>query len=164
MYTVETKHGLKTVSTQGCGCVFRQSMKLPCRHILALRKNLKKPLFDAECCDKRWTSQYYRQTQRLFSSLSSAPSVTVSQHDSRNERKLSQHEKFRKANILTTELATVISEASHSHYYQRLDLIKKLIDSWKNGEEMALCTVDEGWYSSFLPYFLPYFISLSFLL
>ena len=53
MYTVETKHGLKTVSTQGCGCVFRQSMKLPCRHILALRKNLKKPLFDAECCDKR---------------------------------------------------------------------------------------------------------------
>ena len=70
---------------------------------------------------------------------------------------MSQHEKFRKANILTAELAIVVSEASRSHYYQRLDLIKKLIDSWKNGEEMAWCTIDEGWYSSFLPYFLPYF-------
>ena len=35
VYTIETKHGLKTVSTQDYGCVFRQSMKLPCCHILA---------------------------------------------------------------------------------------------------------------------------------
>ena len=118
-------------------------MKLPCRHILALRKKLKEPLFDVECCDKHWTSNYYRQT-RLFSNLPSSPSVTVSHHNSRNEHKLSQHEKFQKANILTTEIASVVSEASHLHFYQQLDLLKELIDGWENGEEMALCSVDEG--------------------
>ena len=145
VYTVETSNGLKNVSMQDCECVFRQSMKLPCRHMFALRKNLREPLFDAECCDRRWTSHYYRQTQRLFSNLPSAPSVTLSRHDSRNERKLSQHEKFRKANILTTELATIVSEASRHHFYRRLDLLKELLDCWKNGEEMALCVVDEGY-------------------
>ena len=144
VYTVETNSGLKTVSTKDCNCVFRQSMKLPCRHMLVLRKNLKEPLFDAECCDERWTSHYYRQTQRLFSSLPSAPSVTVSLHNSKSERKLSQQEKFRKANILTTELAAVVSEASRHHFYRRLELLKELIDGWKNGDEMALSMVDEG--------------------
>ena len=62
-FTVETSNGFKIVSVNGCECIFRQSMKLPCRHMLALRKKLKEPLFDAECCDKRWTSQYYRETQ-----------------------------------------------------------------------------------------------------
>ena len=119
-------------------------MKLPCRHILALRLMLKESLYDAECCDKRWTYSYYRQTQRLFSDLPAAPSVTVSHYDSRKERKLSQHEKFRKANILTTELATIVSEASRRQFYRRLDVLKELMDGWKTGEEMAVCTVDEG--------------------
>ena len=38
----------------------------------------------------------------------------------------------------------MVSEASHLHFYRRLDLLKELIDGWKNGEEMALCSVDEG--------------------
>ena len=81
---------------------------------------------------------------KLKDGLPAAPSVTVSHYDSRKERKLSQHEKFCKANILTTELATVVSEASRRQFYQRLDVLKELIDGWKNGEEMAVCTVDEG--------------------
>ena len=93
MYTVQTNDGLKVVSTKDCECIFRQSMKLPCRHILALRKKLKEPLLDVECCDKRLTSNYYRQTQRLFSNLPSSPSVTLSHHNSRNEHKLRNSER-----------------------------------------------------------------------
>ena len=99
VFTVETNDGLKVVSTSDYECVFRQSMKLPCCHLLALRKELKQPLYDAECCDKRWTTSYYCQIQRLFSGLPAAPSVTVFQQDSRKERKLSQQEKFQLSSV-----------------------------------------------------------------
>ena len=35
-FTVETSNGFKTVSVNGYECIFRQSMKLRCRHMLAL--------------------------------------------------------------------------------------------------------------------------------
>ena len=141
---VQTSDGIKVVSLTSCDCVFHKSMKLPCRHIFALRKNLSQPLFDSSICDKRWTSSYYRATQRIFSSLSTScnPSVAITKIDSK-QRKLSGHEKFRKANVLTTNLAVVISEVSHIHFYQRLDLVEELI-YWKSGEEVALSVIDEG--------------------
>ena len=76
--------------------------------------------------------------------MPSSASVDVSFLDCPKKRKLTQHEKFRKANMLSTELATVISEASHTHFYRRLKLLKDLIDSWKSGTEVALADVDEG--------------------
>ena len=86
----------------------------------------------------------YRATQRLFSDFPSAPSVDISFHSYPKNRKLTQHEKFRKASMLTTQLATVVSEASHVHFYRRLDLLKELIDSWKSGTEVTLADIDSG--------------------
>jgi zinc finger SWIM domain-containing protein 3 len=143
-YEVKTSEGTKTVSTMDCACIFRRSMKLPCRHIFALRKQLEAPLFDSKCCANRWTLGYYRDTQRVFNSLPATPSLDVSFVDARKQRKLTQHEKFRKATILTTELATIVSEASHIHFYRRLGLLKDLIASWKSGMEVALADVDSG--------------------
>ena len=39
-YTINTSKGTLTVSPNSCHCDFASSMKLPCRHILALRKEL----------------------------------------------------------------------------------------------------------------------------
>ena len=139
IYRVKTSEGMKTVSLEDCECIFRSSMRLPCRHIFALRKKLGISLFDSQCCAKRWTIGYYRDTQRIFCNT-----IDVSFIDSPKQRKLTQHEKFRKANMLTTELAAVISEASHTHFYRRLELLKDLIDSWKSGTEVALADLDEG--------------------
>lgn len=36
VYKIETSEGMKAVTTMECGCIFQRSMKLPCRHILAL--------------------------------------------------------------------------------------------------------------------------------
>lgn len=142
-YVVQTSEGMRTVSVD-CECTFRKSMKLPCKHMFALRSKLELSLYDGQSCDKRWTSSYYKATQRIFSSLPSTPSIDVSIFDSTKQRKLSQHEKFRKATMLTTELAAVASQASHTHFYRRLELLKDLIDSWKSGTEVALAEVDEG--------------------
>ena len=53
---------------------------------------------------------------------------------------------FKKANMITTELAAVISESSHIHFHRQLNLVKELIKYWKSGEEIALklTEIDEG--------------------
>lgn len=145
-YLVKTSEGMKIVSLDDCECIFRISMQLPCRHMFALRKKLGISLFDGKCCAERWTVGYYRATQRIFCEMPSSSSIDVSFLEYPKQRKLTQHEKFRKANMLTTELAAVISEASHTHFYRRLELIKDLIDNWKSGTEVALADVDDGNY------------------
>ena len=112
--------------------------------MFALRKMLGFSLFDDQCCAKRWTIEYYRTTQRSFCDMPSATSIDVSFLEVPKRRKLTQHEKFRKANMLTTELAAVISESSHIHFYRWLELLKDLIDSWKSGTEVALADLDTG--------------------
>jgi zinc finger SWIM domain-containing protein 3 len=145
IFTVETNDGVKIVAEQSCECVFYKSMRLPCRHIFALRKSLGISIFEPNICEKRWTSEYYKSTQRIFLDFPSTPSVTtVFFSNSKKQRALSQHEKFRKANMITTELAAVISESSQIHFHRRLSLVKKLIEYWKSGEEVALTEIDDA--------------------
>lgn len=146
-YVVDTSEGNKVVSLTDCYCVFRKSMLLPCRHMLALRIMLKEPVFDSTICEKRWTSAYYRSTQRLFSTHSSQPSLSVME-SAKQKRKLSQHEKYRKALLLTSELASVASGASHIHFHRRIKLLQELIDHWKGGREVGLVDLNEGEYTS----------------
>lgn len=70
-----------------------------------------------------------KQPKELYFTLTPTPSgaVSVSFSEIKKPTKLSQHQKFRKASYLTTELATVISETSHTHFYRRLELVKDLI-------------------------------------
>lgn len=58
-------------------------------------------------------------------------------------RKLSQHEKFRKASVQASELASVASLASNIHFQRRIALLKDLAERWKNGTEVALVDLDE---------------------
>lgn len=114
----------KVVSLSNCQCIFSNSMSLPCRHIFALRAKIGKPLFDGSLCDKLWTLMYYRDTQRLFSSSTAEPRVIQTTSKINSRRKLSQHEKYRKALVFTSELASVASEASHVHFKRRLDVLE----------------------------------------
>lgn len=143
-YSVETSEGEKRVSLTDCECIFRRSMLLPCRHMFALRSKLGQPLYASDLCDKQWTTAYYRSTQRLFSSANHNPEVVLTESTSKPVRNMSQHEKFRKAVVLTSELASVVSVASNVHFQRRMKLLKDLIKHWKCGEEVDLVEVDEG--------------------
>ena len=63
-------------------------------------------------------------------------------YSKQHRKKLSQHQKFRKASILTTELASVASEASNMHFERCIDTLRQLLAFWKNGDEVALTKVD----------------------
>lgn len=142
-YVIQTSEGLKKVGLSICECVFNKSMLLPCRHIFALRRELDEPLYDASICDQRWTSAYYKSTQRIFSSQSIQPTLVV-KSSKKHVRKLTQHQKFREASIITAELASVTCFASSIHFRRRIELLKELVSYWKNGEEVALVEVDES--------------------
>ena len=77
---------------------------------------LGKPLYDPKICDNRWTFAYYQSTQRIFVSSSSSSSLAITVSKSKDVRKLSQHEKYRKAVVLTSELASVASVTSSVHF------------------------------------------------
>ena len=66
--------------------------------------------------------------------------VTVT--SAKHRQALTQHQKFREASIITSELASVASVASNVHYARRIDLLKELIDFWKNGQEVGLVEID----------------------
>lgn len=145
VYTIETSEGVKNVSVMECDCLFRTSMMLPCRHILALRKKLCEPLYDEDLCNNRWTSKYYHETQRIFLDRSASASTALQVTQATSKRSiLSQHQKYRKAVVLTSELASIASEASGVHFDRRLNLLKHLVDFWKCGEEVGLTKVDSG--------------------
>ena len=146
-YFVDTSEGKKTVTSNDCTCMFRKSMLLPCRHIFAFRGKFGHDLYDPNLCDERWTTLYYRSTQRLFSSSRPTPELMIRECSSSKHRKLSQHEKFRKAAVLTSELASVISVSSNVHFQRRIKLVKDLIDYWKRSEEVGLVEVDKGNFS-----------------
>ena len=82
---------------------------------------------------------YYRSTQRLSSVYSAQLSVQLVTSSKEHRRKLSQHQKFRKASIVTTELA---SDASNVHFKRRIKVLKELVSRWKDGEEVALVEVN----------------------
>ena len=140
-YTVQTSEGQIDVSLLDCNCMFRTSMSLPCRHMLKLRKKLGEPLYHADICDRRWTIAYYKTTQRLFSSSTIDPAV-VTTMSKNHKHKHSQHEKFRKASLLTAELASIASEASGIHYSRRIEVLKDLIEHWKRNDEVVVTEVD----------------------
>lgn len=92
-YSVETSEGEKRVSLTDCECIFRRSMLLPCRHMFALRSKLGQPLYASDLCDKRWTTAYYRSTQRLFSSANHNPEVVLTESTSKPVRNMRSSEK-----------------------------------------------------------------------
>ena len=150
VFTIKSKRGNLQVCCEKCHCDFFTSMKLPCRHILALRKHPNCPLFCKSLCDKRWTKDHYFASHRIFKSCEQpslcevdelaedhdSPSITVGR--CKEKKVLSQHEKYRKAFEVTRTLASLASEASGKLFQTRLATLQHILELWKDGKEVAI--------------------------
>ena len=145
-YTVNSSEGSRVVSLHDCTCLFRKSIKLPCRHMLALRISLQKPLYDPTLCETRWTSDYYNHHQRIFANLDSVAVHNISHIPQKSTSVLSTQQKYKKAalDLITTELASITSESSGILFDRRIELLQELISSWKEGKEISLMESDSG--------------------
>ena len=129
-YRVTTSEGDKLVSLENCMRLHVSHLNAPCCHMLALCSNSQvgEPLYDPTLCDEQWTYGYYRSTQRLFAEKSSPSSSLLVTTATKSSRPLSQHEKYRKALLLSSELASVASAASNVHFEHRIELLSRFTD------------------------------------
>ena len=66
-FLIASSEGNIHVTASTCECTSWKSMKLPCRHILAVRAKLEVDLFEETLCDRRWSANYFKRSQRIFS-------------------------------------------------------------------------------------------------
>ena len=134
-YEIQTSEGLLTVLPDSCCCNFYSSMRLPCRHLFALCSLLNLPLFVPDLCDICWTSHYYKANCRMISRAPESHS-SLSIQSVEKVKVLSQHQKFRKANILAGKLATLASEVARYHFDRRIEIL--FVKVWEDVKEVAI--------------------------
>ena len=54
--------GNLSVTSSSCQCGFASTMKLPCRHVFAVRELLKSPLYSEVGVADRWKLSYMKKT------------------------------------------------------------------------------------------------------
>ena len=65
-FEISSSEGRLEVTASACTCSSWLLMKLPCRHILAARSKLGMDSFDETLFDTRWSSEYYKASQRVL--------------------------------------------------------------------------------------------------
>lgn len=65
-FIASSSEGELTITASSCTCMFRLSLRLPCRHILVARAELGLDLFHEDLCDRRWSAEYFKAKQRIF--------------------------------------------------------------------------------------------------
>lgn len=148
-FAVNSTQGMISTSTTNCECCFHRAMRLPCRHIFALRLQLGLSLFCPELCNPRWGRNYYQENHLAF--LQTADTIDTNEVDQgfvtvgdvKPKRILSQHEKYRKAFDVAKQLASVCSEVSTREYPSYLGVLEDLLDSWRMGQRVSLKRFDD---------------------
>ena len=64
-FIVDSSNGKLKVTCNTCMCMYWTSMRLPCRHIFAVRDKCHVPLFDPILVTVRWTNAYMRDAFNL---------------------------------------------------------------------------------------------------
>lgn len=128
-----------TVGLTTCECLFRKSMGLPCKHMLAFRNKMKEPMFLPDMCANRWSRDFYQKSHRAFIS------ETAVVHDASNKSQvnmncvsvkkvLCQSDRYKKAFQISQRLATLVAEAPLREFNTRLEVLKNLCHVWENNK------------------------------
>lgn len=131
---VVTKGKLNSASVSECSCRFRSAI-LPCCHIFATRHYFGLMKYDESLCSDRWSAKL--SAQSVATPLDDEYGETEAVHVDKQEdvRILSSHQKFRKASVITAELASIASEGSMLEFSRRTD---DLLCQWMNGHRVHL--------------------------
>ncbi|KAH7950678.1 hypothetical protein HPB51_028287 [Rhipicephalus microplus] len=96
VFTFEASSGNTSTTKTNCNCSFWNAMRLPCRHVFAVRRTLNISLFDDKLFLKRWSKAYYYCHQRAFLSQEKCTTEhSISEQAAKPRRPMSQHEKYR---------------------------------------------------------------------
>lgn len=112
-----------------CTCRFYTTMKLPCRHIIALLRNKKLPLYVPTICADRWQRQKAQfSSEREYATPSNIPTSSQLQvvcSSNTPRRKMTPNEKFRSADIETKKICELLAERPQSQFNELMKTLKE---------------------------------------
>ena len=135
-----------TCSIDSCPCGFVSSMKLPCRHILAVRTAYSLPVFDESLCAQRWKLQHFFSHHQAYlpadSSGNSAdcddaldistcifePKSTV----------LSEQQKYKKAFKVAQNLCQQLSTFGMHDFIEGMQVLQSVASLWNGGKRIHI--------------------------
>ena len=112
----KTTSGNIDVTLTACKCSFNIVMRIPCRHILALRSRLKLSLFDITSCHIRWTKEFYLSGHRISTQTTQDWSSDILIKETRSSPITSSHQKYREASAIGQKIASCSSELGMREY------------------------------------------------
>ncbi|XP_055955235.1 zinc finger SWIM domain-containing protein 1 isoform X2 [Patella vulgata] len=133
--SMKTTAGMANVTSTSCTCQFTSINQLPCRHIFAFRKMKKMYLFFETGISRRWTLEFYVNMTMSTPSARSGNTTNNNVTLMNGPVVLSQTQKYRVAFREAQKLATLASEGSTQKYKQRLNVLQKLVQLWKEDKE-----------------------------
>lgn len=105
---------------------------------------LGKEITDESLCTERWRRSYFFANQRVFETTDSFElPIPIVTSEVKTSRILSQHEKFRKAKLIASQLASLASEASGALFLQRMELLAKISGKWQQNLEVWIDDHDD---------------------
>ena len=127
--------GLKEVTDSRCDCIFLGSMKLPCRHILAIRSRYAEDLFCPDVINRRWTIDFYR-SQRFTSTARLRVSMGVQQ--ARPLRVMSENDKYKHSAPVLEVIQKCLSKSGTASYKKRVEVLQELLGYWVQDIEVFI--------------------------
>jgi len=146
--------GTDTTRLGCCSCGIYTSRRLPCKHLLYVRR-LRGVEFDETVFDSRWKRADYVNHCQL--NLSNGDGADVELLDTKSDeeessgntvkrktqpRNVEQAEKYRKARHMTEQLASLCAKPGMTVFASRMKLLQKLYDSWSKGNEVTLVKLE----------------------
>ena len=130
-------------TTTSCDCYFCRGMMLPCMDMFKLRRTSNIPVFESSLCAERWRREYFLMDHPVFTNSTSVhlPSVCHAGQLEPHATPRSQHQKYKMAFHVCTQLASVASEACGNRFENRMLCLSTVLNFWTNGEDIS--AVDE---------------------
>ena len=143
--TVKSSSGILTVTNDTCGCACYTTLKIPCRHIFAIRVFNKKDLFSETLVNNRWRNDFYLDSKVPIIAPSVIKPTVSRQIISKPQRRvLSECQKFKKVRLLTDKLANLISQCGMSEFQDKYNNIEEMLSMYQSGSRvLALSTVKQ---------------------
>ncbi|KAG8175780.1 hypothetical protein JTE90_029264 [Oedothorax gibbosus] len=121
---------LLDVSPLTCQCLWHKSMRMPCAHVLSVRRKLNISMFDLNFCDPRWIKSNYLSVDHAFHQLPEPErqeECGISQIPDNVPKTCAS--RYRKLLPLLHKMADVASESTGEDFLKKDATLKQILGS-----------------------------------
>ena len=148
-YHIPNTSGVTKTNDSDCTCFFRKSMKLPCRHIFAVRRYENKSLYEPSLVTDRWLMGVFKRNSLFLMTTANSNSTNNLTHSviDKKKTKLTTGMKLKQAREVCDGIisSTALVGTRHFNYY--IDLLKKVRDAITQQHNFAVIVYDESKYN-----------------